>query len=314
MNKIKEITNGSTVALYVSLHNVNISMSTNQTEYLATMLKDTNGDMISARLWKIEEDQRVFLKEGELCYVEGKASEYKGKLQLVINTIRPINESDGINVDSFYERSKISAEQLKDEIKEFLGGIDNPVIKKIVFDLLGEYKDEYFIYPAAKSMHHAFVSGLAEHVLGMLKLGDAICTIHPTLNRSLIYAGILLHDICKIDEFSNHYAPQYTIKGTLLGHISMVNSKIERIALENGFSLDDESVILLQHMVLAHHGKQEYGSPQPPHILEAEVLSYIDNIDSKINMIGKELEKTKDGEFTKRMFALDNRMFYKHKL
>ncbi len=143
----------------------------------------------------------------------------------------------------------------------------------------------------------------------MLRLGKAICDLYPTLNRDLMYAGIILHDIGKVIELTGPVGTAYTIEGNLLGHITIMVNEIGQAAKE--LDIEGEEVMLLQHLVLSHHGKEEWGSPKKPMIQEAEIIHYIDNIDAKMNMLTRALEKTKPGEFTERLFPLDNRSFYK---
>ena len=143
----------------------------------------------------------------------------------------------------------------------------------------------------------------------MLKLAKQLCVLYPSLNKDLLYAGIILHDIGKIHELSGAVSTSYTVTGTLLGHISIMVSEIEEVAEE--LKIEGEEVVILQHIVLSHHGKAEWGSPKPPMIKEAEMLHFIDIIDAKMNMLDRALSQVEPGEFTERVFALDNRSFYK---
>ena len=146
----------------------------------------------------------------------------------------------------------------------------------------------------------------------MLRLAKAIADLYPVLNRDLLYAGVILHDIGKVVELSGPIATTYTVKGNLLGHITLMVSEIEEVARTLGVE-ETEEVMLMQHMVLSHHGKEEWGSPKRPMIQEAEMLHYIDNIDAKMQTLTRELEYVEPGEFTKRLFSLDQRAFYRPK-
>ena len=172
-----------------------------------------------------------------------------------------------------------------------------------------KYQDQLIIFPAATKNHHDYASGLIDHVVSMLKLSSAICDLYPTLNRDLLYSGVILHDIGKVIELSGPVGTMYTVEGNLLGHISIMVNEIGLAATE--LKIEGEEVMLLQHLVLSHHGKEEWGSPKKPMIQEAEMLHYIDNIDAKMNMLKRALDKTQPGEFTERLFPLDNRSFYK---
>jgi 3'-5' exoribonuclease len=143
----------------------------------------------------------------------------------------------------------------------------------------------------------------------MLKLAESFSTLYPSLNRDLLYAGVILHDLGKVFELSGPVSTIYTVEGNLLGHISIMVNEIGKAAEE--LAIEGEEVMLLQHLVLSHHGKEEWGSPKKPLIKEAEMLHLIDNVDAKMNMLDRALTKVKPGEFTERIFALDNRSFYK---
>ena len=144
----------------------------------------------------------------------------------------------------------------------------------------------------------------------MLELGESIGNTYPNINMDLLYAGIILHDIGKVIELSDYLAPEYTTVGKLIGHISLTYQEIGLVARE--LNIIGEEVILLQHLILSHHGLLEYGSPKRPLILEAEVLHLIDLFDSRINMINQELRDTDINDFSKRVYPLDGRSFYKH--
>ena len=146
----------------------------------------------------------------------------------------------------------------------------------------------------------------------MLRIANAICELYPSLNKDLLFSGITLHDLGKTIELSGPVVPEYTVEGKLLGHISISQAIIKETADE--MHISGEEVVLLQHMILAHHGKNEYGSPVLPQIKEAEVLYLIDNMDARINMLDKALETVEPGSFSKRVFALENRAFYKPKI
>ena len=160
--------------------------------------------------------------------------------------------------------------------------------------------------------HHDFVSGLATHVLGMLHMADALCKQYILLNRDLLIAGVILHDIGKLIELSGAVVTDYTKEGKLLGHISIMQSKVEEKAKQLGYT--GEEVLLLRHMILAHHGQYAYGSPVLPMIPEAEMLYLLDNMDARMQSMEKALAPIEPGGFTPRIFAMENRFLYKSTL
>lgn len=167
-------------------------------------------------------------------------------------------------------------------------------------------------YPAASRIHHNWLGGLSEHSLSMAQMADEVCKHYPQLNRDLLIAGILIHDVGKTEEMSGPLATEYTLAGKLEGHISIANGWLSEVANEKGLA-DSEEAVLLHHMILSHHGQYEYGSPVLPQIQEAEVLYLLDNLDARMNTLKQALDQTKPGEWTSKLFALENRQFYKPK-
>ena len=146
----------------------------------------------------------------------------------------------------------------------------------------------------------------------MLKVGEALCNIYPSISKDYLLAGIILHDLGKIEELTSPVVTEYTTQGKLLGHISIMDARLTQIGQQLHLE-DSEELMLLRHKVLAHHGEYEFGSPVRPQTLEAEILTFVDNIDAKVNIIDKALSEIKEGEFSQKLFAMDNRVFYKHK-
>src|SRR5690625_3641431 len=212
-------------------------------------------------------------------------------------------------VADFLEKAPVDKEQLKEKLTEAIFEMKNPSIQRIVRAFVKKYEAELFVYPAASKNHHAYVSGLAHHIVTMLQIAKGLCDIYPKLNKDLLYAGIILHDIGKIHELSGAVTTSYTVEGTLLGHISIMVGEIKEVA--DQLDISGEEVTVLQHLVLSHHGVPEWGSPKRPQVMEAEILHVIDVIDARVNMLTRALERTKPGEFTERLFALDNRSFYR---
>ena len=163
-------------------------------------------------------------------------------------------------------------------------------------------------YPAATRNHHEYASGLLYHTTSMLRVAEALSKIY-SVNTSFLYAGIIMHDIGKTLELSGPILPKYTMAGKLLGHISIINAEIAKVCEQLG--VNGETSVLLQHMILSHHGQYDFGSPVLPMTKEAELLHFIDNIDSRMNAIDKALAVIDEGEFTSRQFALEDRNFYK---
>jgi len=213
----------------------------------------------------------------------------------------------------FYDYAPLPINEIKTIVESYLSKIKNTVIKDIVMYLYEARKKEFYLYPAATKLHHAYISGLSYHTSTMLRLTDGFKQVYPFLNEDLLIAGVFLHDICKVKELSNYAGPEYTKEGKLLGHITMGVKAIEVTALELGY-LETEEKMLLQHMVLSHHYYGNYGSPKKPNIPEALILHFIDNIDSKMTALSGALDSTHPGEFTQPISVLDRERYYKTKI
>jgi len=299
---------GEQVDLYFLIKSSTRGIASNGKPFLTVILQDKTGD-IEAKLWDVSpEDEETYAAE-KIVKVAGEVMNYRGRNQLKVRNIRPAQPQDGVRVSDFLEVAPLSREEMVEYITQSIFEMKNSNIHRMTRHLLNKYQSEFLEYPAATKNHHEFVSGLAYHVVSMLKLAKAFADLYPSLNRDLLYSGVILHDLGKVFELSGPVSTTYTVQGNLLGHISIMVNEIGKTAEELG--IEGEEVMLLQHMVLSHHGKEEWGSPKKPLIKEAEMLHLIDNVDAKMNMLDRALDKTKPGEFTERIFALDNRSFYK---
>lgn len=305
--KINEFESGNTIEATLLVKSVNQGVTNKGSAYLSLVFQDSSG-LIDAKLWDTSEALIQEMKPGNIYDVKANVINYKNVNQLKIESLK-LNET--YDITNLLRSSSFSKEELQAEIKSYIELIKNPHVHKIVIELLKEYHESYFEFPAAMSNHHNYVRGLSEHVVTMLRSAKALASIYTFLNTDLLYAGIILHDLGKLIELSGPIATTYTLEGNLLGHISIVVGKMEKII--DKFNLDSEVVLLLKHVVLAHHGKLEFGSPVLPQIPEAEIIHYIDNIDARMNAIRQAFEPLDAGNFTPRIFALENRSFYKAK-
>lgn len=308
MNGITKLQPGEQVDQYLLIKEAKKGVTTVGKPFMSLILQDRSGD-IEAKLWDTNEEHENLYRAQVIVKVGGEIHDYRGKNQLRVKQIRPARDEEGVQISDLLPTSAVPKEQLFEELTQYFFQIQNPNISRITRNLTKKYQDQILIYPAATKNHHDYASGLLDHVVSMLKLSEAICDLYPTLNRDLLYAGVILHDIGKVIELSGPVGTMYTVEGNLLGHISIMVNEIGQAA--NELKIEGEEVVLLQHLVLSHHGKEEWGSPKKPMIQEAEILHYIDNIDAKMNMLTRALDKTKPGEFTERLFPLDNRSFYK---
>ncbi len=278
--------------------------------YLAFTFQDTSGE-INANYWDVTPEEVEQYRAGIVVKVEGKREEYNGNPQLRIGSIRVAKEDEPSNPDLYVERAPIQKEKMIEAFNKAMFDITNANLNRIVRHIMKKYQRDFFQSPAAKKNHHAFLGGLAYHTVCMLKIAQSLVTIYEDLNASLLYAGIILHDVGKVIELTGPTATEYTLEGKLIGHIVLINNEITKACQELKIDENHEDVLMLKHLVLAHHGELEYGSPVRPQIPEAEMIHYIDQIDAKMNMMQGALRKTEPGEFSERIWAMGNRSFYK---
>ncbi|MBW8349632.1 3'-5' exoribonuclease YhaM [Bacillus sp. IITD106] len=299
---------GEQVDLFLLIKSATKGIASNGKPFLTVILQDRSGD-IEAKLWDTSDDEVKMYQPETIVRVAGEVHNYRGRLQLKIRQIRPANQHDGVRLSDLLEKAPISKDEISSKVTQYIFEMKNPNIQRITRHLLKKHMDGFLEYPAATKNHHEFVSGLGFHVVSMLDLAKAISELYPSLDRDLLYSGIILHDLGKVIELSGPVSASYTVEGNLLGHITIIVNEIGKAAEELG--IQGEEVVVLQHIVLSHHGKLEWGSPKQPMIKEAEILHLIDNLDAKMNMLDRALVRVKPGEFSEKIFPLDNRSFYK---
>lgn len=294
------------------IKSADVRMAKNGNPFIAFTFQDQSGQM-DGKYWSATSDDIAKYVPGKVVVVNGKREMYNNSPQVKIVNLRLTDASKGepTSASHFVEHAPMTKEDMEEELKRLFDGITNPTLKSIVRHILKQYQAEFFEYPAAKRHHHAFVGGLSFHTISMLRLAEAIATQYTQINRSLLYSGVILHDIGKTMELTGAIGTEYTLKGNLLGHIVIMDEEITKACEELDIDENQEDVLLLKHLILAHHGKLEYGSPVRPQLLEAEVLHHIDLLDATITMMSNALDKTEPGAFSERVFGLDNRSFYK---
>ena len=273
--------------------------------YRVLQLGDTT-DSLEARIWNISDKEKESLVTGTVVKVYAAVNEYNGKRQL-----RPENVvATTLAPDDYVQTAPMSVDAMKRRIQQAIASIDEPDIERVTSYIVNKYRDKLYTHPAAKRLHHAYRGGLAHHIVGMLDLVESFASLYPSLDRDLLVSGVILHDLGKIDEYTGGIANDFTLEGRLLGHIHIMQGVLAEAC--DVVSVDKETATLLQHMLVSHHGKPEWGSATRPLIAEAEVLHYIDLMDAKMRMLDDALMKTPVKQFTERLFGFDNRAFYHH--
>ena len=280
--------------------------------YLDLILCDKTGE-ISAKLWDYREEVQGIFEAGTIVKIRGTVSPYNGVDQLRIEKIRKAVPSDNINPSDFVPSADLDGEQLFSELMTIAQNLSNEEIKAVVTDIYTEYKDKLTFWPAAFKLHHAIRGGLLYHTLSIVRLAQSVCKIYPSVNADLLIGGAMLHDVAKTDEFIVNdvgTANGYSLEGNLIGHLAkgaiIIGKSCEKL------NISQETTLLLQHMVLSHHGEPEFGAAVRPMFLEADILSELDLLDARIYEITDSLSDVAAGEYTNKMWALDNRKFYNH--
>lgn len=306
MKLIKEFIENDKISQNFLVNNVTRGITAKGSGYLNIVLQDASGT-IEAKKWEIEEYDERIVKPGTIIFVEGDVLLYKNDFQLKISKVGPVSDAD-LDVSQFVQSAPVARNDLQKVLFEYVEKITDKEIRRVVDEVIKNHYISLSNYPAATKNHHEYASGLLHHTTSMLRVGELLSTVY-SVNTSLLYAGIILHDIGKTIELSGPILPKYTVAGKLLGHISIINAEVAETCKNLG--INGETSVLLQHMILSHHGQYDFGSPVLPMTKEAELLHFIDNIDSRMNAIDKALNAIEEGEFTSRQFALEDRNFYK---
>lgn len=281
-------------------------------QYLDLLLGDRTGE-IYAKLWSYSPLLHGSYSEGELVKVRGVLQQYNGADQLRVDRIRAVTPDDQVVAEDFVQSADYSGEAMFDALYGIAEQFADTDLKKLVTRILSDHREKLLYWPAAVKLHHAIRSGLLMHTLSIVRLAEQVCRIYPFVDRELLLAGAILHDIAKTVEFEvpqSGIASGYTVRGNLIGHLAEGAMIIRKTAEELGIS--DELSMLLEHMVLCHHGEPEFGAAVRPMFIEAELLSELDLMDSRLYEMREAVLNTKSGDFSARLWALDNRRLYRH--
>lgn len=317
MTLIQSFTEGQDVTGYYLLKSAMVKQtnSTPPKDYLDIILADTSGE-ISAKYWDASSTDKETFFAPMLVKVRGVVQLYRDRLQFKVNKIRPATDEDGYNITEFVRAAPVPPNDLVFTIKNAASSIDDLELQLIIEHCFDKVGDKLMHYPAAKGMHHTFYAGLAYHMVRMLELAEFVCKQRPFLNRDLLVAGIILHDIAKTEELTAELGivSEYSFTGKLIGHIPLAAGWVTEAAMTNGIDVNSEKIVLLQHMILAHHNLPEWGSVVQPQIPEALALHLIDQMDAKLQAAEDAISMMPTTEnWTTPVRALENKAFYRAK-
>ena len=307
---IREMNTGDQVEGYYLLQSAYSKQSANGKPFLSLVLGDRTGTM-DGKVWDYPGPIGAS-ESGSVVWIRGTVSEFRGANQITVERIRLADSSDPYAVRDLVPTAPIDAEASWRELNHYAETISDPDYAAVCKELLQEYGEQVRTIPAAKSVHHGFLNGLLMHTLSMLKAADFLAAQYSeVIDRSLLIAGTLLHDFAKCEEFTTSplgLVTDYSVKGQLLGHPVMGAQAAADAAAK--LRIPEEKAVLLQHMILSHHGEPEYGAAVRPVCAESELLSYIDMIDSRMEIYRETLSETPVGAFSQRIFALDRRVYH----
>ena len=308
------------------LADVKKGVTASSKKYLTILLQDATGT-IEGKKWDVlPEDEDIFVK-GNVIAIDGEVLSYRDQLQMKILAGHPLPQ-EGIEWSRFVPAAPVSLEVLKAKLDAYLDSMVDPDVAQIARLMVKEFSNRFYSWPAAVRNHHNYVSGLLYHSITMVDLALEVCRVYPSLNRDIVLAGTIIHDMGKTIELSGCQATSFTLEGKLLGHISLGQAELRRIAKENGYFAYDELpegadeetkarlfkkkeiAVTLEHIILSHHSKPEFGSPLPPLTREALAVAMIDDFDAKMMILDKAFVGVAKGDCTAKIFTMDERYFY----
>ncbi len=266
--------------------------------YIHAVLADATGQ-VPGRMWQASEPIFNSMPDGGFMRIRGRTENYKGNLQFIIEAVQPVNP-DHVDLAEFLPHTDQDIDVMWARTVEILGKIEDPNIAALIQAFLNDEKliRGFKTAPAAAQLHHAYIGGLLEHTLNVLELALLVIPRYPRLSLDLVLAGVFLHDIGKTSELEYATNFAYTDEGQLVGHIVQaaiwIDRKAEEVSRQMGMAFPEEVKSVLQHIVLAHHGSYEFGSPRLPALAEAIAVHHLDNIDAKVYMFLREIDQDRD--------------------
>lgn len=313
---ISDLRTNQDIISYFIVKKSAVKTGSNKKAYLDLLLSDSTGE-ISAKKWDIADEELQGLekiKEGIVIKVKALVTEWNGMKQLRVTRIRHTSAEDNIDMKDYIKAAPEDPEEMYAYIFARAEAFEDDDLKRICLKELTDNREKLMYYPAAQKNHHAEMAGLLYHVKRMLMMAERACQVYTNLDRELVMAGVILHDMEKLNEIESNnmgISTGYSFEGKLLGHLVQGVKKIDSLSKELG--IPEEKAVMLEHMILSHHYEPEFGSPKRPLFPEAEMLHYLDVLDAKMFDMQEALDKTEPGEFSDKVWTLDNRTLYRRK-
>lgn len=309
--QISSMVPGDRVEGFYILKDGQIKTSNSGKPFLAATISDRTGTL-DVKAWDYSGPVGMPEDAGKVVKVRGDITEYRGTTQLTVSNIRMALPEDSYDPALLVPVAPIDQEDTLHQVQQLVESLEDKDYRQVAQAMLTRHLDAFKRIPAAKSVHHSFLSGLMMHTANMMHLADFVSGLYPQIiDRSLLLTGTLLHDFAKEREFTFSQlgiVTDYSRKGQLLGHLVMGAQEIGTLCAELG--TPEEKSLMLQHMILSHHGEPEFGAAVKPMFAEAELLSQIDMLDSRMEIYAETLPNIPAGTFSSRIFALDKRIYH----
>lgn len=302
-----------------AIANAQLGVTRNGDPYLAAILSDRTG-RCPARKWQMDRAEFEQLPADGFVYAEGRTQPFKGELQLIIERIE-LHEPSPDQLRDLLPVAKRPLEDMFADVRALLATVQHPAMRALIDEYLADEMlvSNFMEAPAAKMMHHAYIGGLLEHTLSLLRLADLICPLYPRINRDLVMVGLFLHDLGKTRELHWHGPFSYTDRGELIGHIVdgaiMLHDKAHAAMRRTGIRMPGAAITVLQHIILSHHTLAEYGSPKPPSTPEAVLVAQLDQLDARtviaLDAARPDQKPAADlgGNFTEKQWSLGTKLY-----
>ena len=309
---IADLEAGDEIEGFYILKSAQIKTTNTGKAFLAGAVADRSG-AIDVKIWDYAGPLGT-QDEGAVVKLRGNVSEYRGALQLIISRIRPAQEGDNYDPGELVPTAPIDADAAWRELLALADSIRDQDYRSVCQMILQQNGQRFRTIPGGKSVHHSVLNGLLMHTLYMARTAEFLAGLYEeVVDRDLLLAGTILHDVAKCREFNTSplgLVTEYSVSGELLGHLVMGAQAVAETA--QALEIPEEKSLLLQHMLLSHHGDPEFGAAVRPMCAEAELLSLIDLVDSRMEIYKENLEETNVGQFSKRIFALEKKI-YRHR-
>ncbi len=307
--KLSEMNYGDQFTGFYILKNVQNKITGTGKPYLSAALADASMT-VECKVWDYPGPLGP-AHEGQVVKVQGVFQEFKGTPQVKVERIRLATDRDPYLLNDLVPTAPMDLDAAYAHVEQVVESIGDADYRAVCQEFLRRHGQGFQRIPAAKSVHHGFVGGLLMHTSYMLDMAQFLADLYrPVIQRDLLLAGTLLHDVAKLEEFVTSQlgvVTEYSAKGQLLGHLVMGAQEAAEVC--KALNVPEEKSILLQHLLLSHHGQPEFGAAVVPQCAEAELLCYIDNIDAKMEIYRENLDKVPVGGFSQRIFALEKRIY-----